>query len=248
MFYYIRKKRDTTLIHDRRQFRIHLTSLLGFRPRNLAVYEKAFIHRSATQTIPGNSGINNERLEFLGDAILDAVLSEYFFRKFPLATEGELTRLRSKLVNREQLNSLAEMLGLNSLLVSHINKTINTRHLYGDSLEALIGAIVIDRGYRSANKFILERIINKHFDLPSLMANDTDFKSRIYQWGHKVNKQIEFISDQQWNPAEKTVSFKTSLIVDNKVIGEGVGRSKKESEQLASLNGWEEIIRNGYIE
>jgi ribonuclease-3 len=248
LFYYIKTKRETTLIHDRRQFRIHLTSLLGFRPRNLAVYEKAFIHRSATQTISGHSGINNERLEFLGDAILDAVLSEYFFIKFPLATEGELTRLRSKLVNREQLNSLAETLGLNSLLVSHINKTINTRHLYGDSLEALIGAIVIDRGYRSAKKFILERIINKHFDLPSLMANDTDFKSRIYQWGQKVNKHIEFVSDQQWNPVEKTVSFKTSLIVDKTVLGEGEGRSKKESEQLASSNGWEEIIRNGYIE
>ena len=248
MLCFLRKKRVTTLIHDRRQFRIQLTALLGFRPHNLAVYEKAFIHRSATQIIAGHSCVNNERLEFLGDAILDAVLSEYFFRKFPLASEGELTRLRSKLVNREQLNRVAEELGLSSLLVSHINKTINTRHIYGDSLEALIGAIVIDRGYRSAERFILEKIIDKHFDLPVLMANETDFKSRIYQWGHKMNKQIEFISDQQWNPAERTVSFKTSLIVDKTVLGEGEGRSKKESEQLASSNGWQEIIKTGYIE
>ncbi|MCA1756092.1 MAG: ribonuclease III [Bacteroidales bacterium] len=248
MFYNFRKKPALTLIHDRRLFRRYLTALLGFRPGNLSVYEKAFIHRSATQTIPGHSGINNERLEFLGDSILDAVLSEYFFRKFPLASEGELTRLRSRLVNREQLNKLAETMGLNSMLVSHINKTINTRHVYGDSLEALIGAVFIDRGYRSVKKFILKEIIDKHFDLAMIMANETDFKSRIYQWGQKLNKEIEFVSDERWNPAEKTVSFKTSLMVGEQLLGEGEGRSKKESEQLASLNGWELIIRKGYTE
>lgn len=248
MLYNFRKKPVTTLTHDKRQFRRYLTALLGSRPRNLSVYEKAFIHRSATQLVPGQSGINNERLEFLGDSILDAVLSEYFFRRFPLASEGELTRLRSRLVNREQLNRLAETMGLNNMLVSHINKTTNTRHIYGDSLEALIGALFIDRGYRSVKKFILKEILDKHFDLAKIMANETDFKSRIYQWGQKLNKEIEFISDERWNPVEKTVSFKTYLMVEKQLLGEGEGRSKKESEQVASLNGWEEISRNGYIE
>ena len=192
--------------------------------------------------------MNNERLEFLGDSILDAVLSEYLFTKFPLASEGELTRLRSKLVNGEQLNRLAEEMGLNSLLVSHINQNGNTRHIYGDSLEALIGALFIDRGYRSVKKFILKKIIDKHINLKSVIAHETDFKSQIYRWSQKFNKEISFCSDEQWDPVEKRAAFKTMLVVNNRVLGEGEGRSKKESEQVASFKGWNEILRNGYVE
>lgn len=248
MFYFPGKKIPKTLLHDRHRFRDHLTSLLGFRPGKLPLYEQAFIHRSVSKATSVNPLSNNERLEFLGDSLLGAVLSEYLFTTFPMASEGELTRMRSRLVNGEQLNRLAEEMGLNNLLVSHINKNCNTRHIYGDSLEALIGALFIDRGYRSAKKFILKRIIDKHIDLTSIIAIETDFKSQIYRWSQKVNKDISFSSVEQWNPVEKIAAFKTILMVNNKIIGEGEGRSKKESEQEASMKGWNEIIKTGCVE
>ena len=130
---------NSTFLQNEREFASRLKKILGFRPGNLKLYEIAFIHRSATITLPDGKKVNNERLEYLGDAVLDAILSDYLFEKFPDANEGFLTKIRSRIVNRDVLNHLAISMGINKILISKINSSHLTKNLYGDAFEALIG-------------------------------------------------------------------------------------------------------------
>jgi len=207
----------------------------------------AFIHRSATHKLSDGTSINNERLEFLGDAILDAVLSEYFFERYPDATEGDLTKLRSKLVNREHLNGLATRIGINQILISHINKSKQTRHLYGDALEALIGSIFVDKGYSRTRKFVINKILGSHADLSEVINTENDHKSQVFQWTQKMNKQISFNYVEEYDFTNAKNFFKTVLRIDHEIYGEGSGSSKKEAEQKASFEAWKKIMRTGYI-
>lgn len=243
-----RKKRNGSGIINNKEFYSSLKSIVGFRPGNLYLYEKAFIHRSASQTLPAGNRINNERLEYLGDAILDAVLSEYLFVTYPEYDEGTLTKIRSRLVNRDQLNSLAKSIGLESLVVSHINKSHPSKHLYGDALEALIGAIFIDRGYEGAQKFILGKLMKGNIDLKKIVVNDTDFKSQVFQWAQKLRKQINFNYNEDYDYTGKCTLFTSTLRIDHEIFGEGTGLSKREAEQAASLKAWEKIRKIGFIE
>ena len=242
------KGKNNTHILDRREFRSALISILGFRPGKLGIYEKAFIHRSATLTLEDGTNINNERLEFLGDAILDAVLSEFFFSSYPSASEGEMTKLRSRIVNRDQLNHIATSIGINNVLVSHVNGTANTDRLYGDALEALIGSVFIDRGYARARKFIMNNIIAKHINIDHLINTESDYKSMIFMWAQKMNRQISFNFNEEYDPKNKRSLFTATLRVDHEIYGEGSGSSKKSAEKQASSQGWNKIIRSGYIE
>jgi len=131
-------KSNGTYVVDKREFASRLRKITGFRTSNIRLYEAAFIHRSASFTLPDGQRINNERLEFLGDAVLDAILSDYLFEKFPEASEGFMTKIRSRIVNRDILNQLALSMGIDKILVSHVNTSCPTRNLYGDALEALI--------------------------------------------------------------------------------------------------------------
>ena len=242
------KRGNGTIVLDKQQFRSRLKSILGFKPGNLSIYEMAFIHRSATLNMADGRTINNERLEFLGDAILDAVLSEYFFEKFPEAKEGELTRLRAKIVNREQLNILAAQIGLDTILVSHINKSSQTRHLYGDALEALIGSLFIDRGYSRTRRFIINNLLTKHIDLEKIIDTENDYKSQVFRWAQKLNRQVAFSYKDEFDNNSKKLGFTADLRIDYELFGEGKGSSKKEAEQEASLRAWKKILRMGFIE
>jgi len=244
----LRKRRNGTYILNKQEFRSRLTSVLGFRPGNLHIYEKAFIHRSATHTLSDGSTINNERLEFLGDAILDAVLSDYLFEKYPSLDEGELTKLRAKIANGEQLNKLSKEIGINQLLISHINKSSHTRHLYGDALEALIGSVFIDKGYSKTRKFIIKKVLDSHFDLNTLIQTETDSKSQVIQWEQKSNKHFDFTYSEDYDPGNKKTFFISTLRIDHEVFGEGAGPSKKVAEQMASKNALQRILRIGFIE
>ena len=177
----LNRKKSTTLIHDRDKFRSELKNLLGFRPRNLRLYEMAFIHRSATYTLPDGVRVNNERLEYLGDAIIDSILSDYLFHLYPEAAEGFLTKTRARIVNRETLNQLGLSMGLDRLIVSNLAPSDSPRNLYGNAVEALVGALFIDRGYDRTRKFLIERGLKRHFNLSALLAAETDFKSMILE-------------------------------------------------------------------
>jgi ribonuclease-3 len=206
------------------------------------IYEMAFIHRSASFYLPDGKRINNERLEYLGDAVLDTILSDYLFVKYPDADEGTMTKTRSRLVNREILNQTARKMGLHKLLVTQISNHKTTRHLYGDALEALTGAIFIDKGYKKARKFIIGRVLKEFIDLKKIIETDNDYKSLLFEWAQKTRSSIVFSYSEEYDFNRKMSVFSTTLTVNKSVMGTGFGSSKKEAEQEASRQAWNSIM------
>ena len=238
---FILGKRNGTYIPDKQEFSSRLKKTLGFRTSNLPIYEVAFIHRSASFTLPDGQRINNERLEFLGDAVLDAILSDYLFAKFPEASEGFMTKIRSRIVNREVLNQLAVSMGIDKILVSNVSATHSTRNLYGDALEALIGAIFLDKGFRKTEKLFIKKVFGKYLDLNKIISTDTDYKSLVFEWVQKHKSQLTFTYNEEYDFSLKKSVFSTTLIIDREVAGTGQGASKKEAEQESSKEAWEKI-------
>jgi ribonuclease-3 len=228
------KRSNGTYLLNRKEFSSSLKKIVGFRPGNLKLYEIAFIHRSATFTLPDGKKVNNERLEYLGDAVLDAILSDYLFSLFPDANEGFLTKIRSRIVNREVLNQLAVSMGIDKILVSHINIQHPTRNLYGDALEALIGSVFIDKGFKKTKKLFLKNVLNKYLDVNKIVNTDTDYKSLVFEWVQKNKSNLIFTYKEEYDFYQKKSVFSTTLFIDKKEYGEGHGSSKKEAEQEAS--------------
>ncbi len=231
----LNRKKNNTLIHDRGRFRSELKNLLGFRPLNLRLYEMAFIHRSATYTLPDGVRINNERLEYLGDAIIDSILSDYLFHRYPEASEGSLTKTRARIVNRETLNQLGLSMGLDRLIVSNLAPSDSPRNLYGNAVEALVGALFIDRGYDRTRKFFIERGLKEHFNLDALLAAETDYKSLILEYCQKNKQKLNFTSREKQSGRNGHPLFTVTLEISNEVISQGEGSTKKEAEQVASM-------------
>jgi ribonuclease III len=235
---------NNTLIYDKRAFRARLKCLLGFIPSNLRLYEMAFIHRSASCRLPDGTRVNNERLEYLGDAILDTILSEYLFHKYPDTSEGFLTKTRAKIVNREQLNQLALSLGFEEIVVSHLTSPNPTYNLYGDALEALVGALFIDRGYNKTRKFFISHVLEKHLNLNQVLESETDYKSLILEWGQKQKQIVAFECTEETDGNTHKSVFNVSLLVNDVICGTGRGNSKKEAEQDASMKAWTTLNSN----
>ncbi|HLN21234.1 MAG TPA: ribonuclease III [Bacteroidales bacterium] len=230
-----------TYLLDKKDFSSKLKKILGFRPGNLKLYEIAFIHRSASFNLPDGKRVNNERLEYLGDAVLDAVLSDHLFSLFPDANEGFLTKIRSRIVNREVLNQLAVSLGIDNILVSNVNVTHPTRNLYGDALEALIGAVFLDKGFKKTKKLLLKNVINRYLNINEIVSNDTDYKSLVFEWVQKNKSNLIFTYKEEYDFNLKKSVFSTTLIIDRQEYGEGHGSSKKEAEQEASRQALKRI-------
>lgn len=186
--------------------------------------------------MPNGKKINNERLEYLGDSVLDTILSEYLFEKFPDSSEGFMTKVRARIVNREVLNQLAISLGIDRLLVSNVNSSHPTKNLYGDALEALIGAIFIDKGFEKTKKLFINKVLNKFVDLDSIVSNDTDYKSLVFEWVQKHKTNLTFNYNEEYDFELKKSVFSTTLMIDREELGKGHGTSKKEAEQEASAN------------
>lgn len=232
----LNRKKNNTLIHDREKFRSELKNLLGFRPCNLRLYEMAFIHRSATYTLPDGTKINNERLEYLGDAIIDSILSDYLFHLYPEASEGSLTKTRARIVNRETLNQLGLSMGLDRLIVSNLAPSDSPRNLYGNAVEALVGALFINRGYDRTRRFFIEQGLKKHLNLKAVLAAETDYKSLILEYCQKNKQKLNFTSrEKQPGGNGHPPLFNVTLEISNEVISQGEGSTKKEAEQVASM-------------
>lgn len=222
-YYFSKEKKFYKLIHF----------LTGMYPGNLKVYQIAFTHKSASIVSDNHKFINNERLEFLGDAMLAAVIADYLFSYFPYKQEGFLTKMRARIVSREQLNEIALNLGLQYHIVAQ-TKINGTKNIYGNALEAFIGAIYMDKGYRKTKQFIVEKIIKGNINLYELIKNNSDYKSQIIEWAQKNKLSVQFI-DEEIESTETTVQFFTSTIkVDDQILGTGKGTSKKEAQQHAS--------------
>jgi len=207
-----------------------LRNLLGFYPGNISVYQLAFSHRSISRETDHGVPLSNERLEYLGDAVLGAVVADMLFKKFPYRDEGFLTEMRSRIVSRENLKNLAVKIGIDELLQKEA--AIGTyRSMYGDAFEALIGAIYIDKGYAKTQKFILDRIIRIHVDLHEIEQTEKNFKSLILNWGQREKHSIVFETVEE---EQKDRLIKVRLLVDDKEVAVGVDFVKKKAEQIAA--------------
>ncbi len=207
-----------------------LRYLLGFYPENISVYKLAFSHRSLSLEAEGGIRLSNERLEYLGDAVLGAVVADLLFKKFPLRDEGFLTEMRSRIVSRENLKNLAVKIGVDELLQKDASPG-SYRSMYGDAFEALIGAIYLDKGYAVTQKFILHRIIRIHVDLNEIESTEKNFKSMILNWGQKEKHSIVFETIEE---DQKTRQIKVRLIIDDKEAATGIDFVKKKAEQIAA--------------
>jgi len=237
----LKGKLNGTYILNKRVFGSNLRKLLGFRPGNLRLYEIAFIHRSASLTFPDGNKVNNERLEYLGDAILDAILSDFLFEKFPDANEGFMTKIRARIVNRDVLNELSLSMGIDKILVSKINSVYPTINLYGDALEALIGAAFLDKGFKKTKKFFIKNVLSKYLYLDNIINTDTDYKSLVFEWVQKTKANLVFTYNEEYYFEMKQSVFSAILFIDREEFGNGRGASKKEAEQEASRLAWERI-------
>lgn len=219
-----------------------LKNLLGFVPGNLSLYRLAFRHKSVAQSVKKGVKNSNERLEFLGDAVLGSVVAEVLFKLYPYKDEGFLTELRSKIVSRVNLNQLARKLGFEKL-VEYDNRVIaSTRQgsLLGDAFEALIGAVYLDKGYDFTKNFLINHIIKSHIDIHTLEQTETNFKSKLIEWCQRHGKDITF--EQAGNEeGESNRLFTIKVLVDGETLGQGKEFSKKNAEKLAAEKACEAL-------
>nr|WP_262921339.1 ribonuclease III [Maribellus maritimus] len=218
-----------------------LKEILGFYPGNLKLYDLAFIHKSASTVDSRGNYVNNERLEYLGDAILGAIIADFLYNRFPQEDEGFLTKTRSKLVNRTFLTKLTYDMGLNVFIDSNTTKNIDSSHIYGDALEALIGAIYLDKDYQTAKYFVTKKILSQFVNLNEIEQKDTNFKSQLIEWSQKNKKEVVFQTTEETSERTKQPRFIATVEVENVEIGKGEGTSKKEAQQNAARQTLEKL-------
>jgi ribonuclease-3 len=221
--------------HSKEDVALHneLKKLLNFSPRKINKYKKAFTHRSVQMTDKKGNPINYERLEFLGDSILGSVIAAYLYKKVPSGSEGYLTQMRSKIVSREHLNELGKDLNLIRFVKSNIDQTNVGDNIHGNIFEALIGAIFMDKGYNSCQKFIHQNVIVPHVDIAKLEGKITSYKGLIIEWCQKQKKKYSFDTyEDSGNDPVKHFSVKISI--DGEQIAKGRATSKKKAEEQAS--------------
>ena len=207
--------------------------ILGFFPRDIEIYKQALLHKSLSVKSQGRL-LNNERLEFLGDAILDAVVGDIVYKRFPGKREGFLTNTRSKIVQRETLNRVAVQIGLDKLIKYTTRQSSHNSYLCGNAFEALVGAIYLDRGYDACMEFMEKRIIANYLNIDRISQKEMNFKSRLIEWGQKNKFSIEFTVLDQSLDDNQNPTFTTRVQIEGIEGGEGKGYSKKESQQEAA--------------
>jgi ribonuclease-3 len=211
-----------------------IRNIAGFSPKNLELYKLATLHSSLAKSNHQGQKESNERLEYLGDAVLGAAVADYLFKKFPFKDEGFLTEIRSRIVNREALNILAKKIGINSI-VQFDNKNAQLQQvILGNTLEAIVGAVYLDKGYVRCKKFVIDKLIVPHYDLEEVVNSNSNYKSKLIEWAQREGKIIRFdISESKTSKNRK--EFTAQVFLDNEGKGTGFGINKKKAEQDASF-------------
>lgn len=241
-------KRIKALPHRGKEPYLSFYNILGFYPDRIELYKEAMTHRSSSIRSERGKWVNNERLEFLGDAILDAIVADILYKDFEHKKEGFLTSTRSRIVQRETLNKLAMELGIDKLIVSSTRNLAHNTNIYGDALEALIGAIYLDQGYRVAKQFVFETMIKQHLNIDKVLKSEVDFKSRLIEWGQKNKVDITFeVTESSYDPQNNPIFFSNAK-VGGKSIGSGKGYSKKESHQMAAKEAIKKLRENNELQ
>lgn len=211
-----------------------IQNIAGFTPSNLEVYRLATVHSSIAKENGTGYKESNERLEYLGDAILGAAVADFLFKKFPFRSEGFLTEIRSRIVNREALNLLARKIGVANIVQFDQKNAHLQQVILGNTLEAIVGAIYLDKGYIRTRKFVVDKLINPHYNVDDLVNSDSNFKSKIIEWAQREGKDVRFeIVNVKKGRNHK--EFTAQVLVDKEAMGTGYGNSKKKAEQDAAF-------------
>lgn len=208
--------------------------ILGFFPRDIRFYQQALLHKSTSIRSEKGRPLNNERLEFLGDAILDAIVGDIVYRHFEGRREGFLTNTRSKIVQRETLNKLAVEIGLDKLVKYSTRSSSHNSYMYGNAFEAFIGAIYLDQGYERCKQFMEEKILKNYIDLDKMSRKEVNFKSKLIEWSQKNKMEVSFELIEQFLDRDYNPMFHTEVRIEGLSAGTGTGYSKKESQQNAA--------------
>ncbi len=225
-----RKKNIQTL-------KAQLENVLGIKTSNISLYTTALSHRSVKE----NSDENNERLEYLGDAVLSSIVADYLFKKYPYKGEGFLTEMRSKMVNRQQLNALAIKIGLKKLTIyNKIDGSLKGSQIFGNTLEALVGAVYLDKGYEKTQKWVTKHMIIQHLHVDDLEQIDINLKNKLIGWASKNGKVLEFELLDEKQETNRRI-FTIAAVLDGEKIAEGKGFNKKDASQIAAQRSIEKL-------
>lgn len=230
-------------LSSEKQLYLSIKNIFGFYPGNIFLYKLAFIHKSAGSGTSAGSKLNNERLEFLGDAVLDAVIADYLFKTFPVKDEGFLTEMRSKIVSRVSLNRLAQRLGLDKLIQLEANSSNVYRSCQGDALEAILGAMYLDKGFRFTRNILLERVVKQFIDIDELVNHEVNFKSRMIEWTQKEKRQICFLVTDEIGTGYRK-QYVVEIQLDGVPVAKGQDYSIKGAEQNAAEKAWNKLSEN----
>ncbi len=220
-------------------------NILGFTPRKTDIYQIALIHRSMSQETLQGRKINNERLEYLGDAVLGAIVAEYLYKKYPFQGEGFLTEMRSKIVSRANLNKLAQKIGLSQLVQYNKEQQGVFKSIDGDAFEALVGAIYLERGFQFTRKVIIDRVMKVHLDIDALSHKEWNFKSKIIDWGQRNRKKVSFEVIHSGYPSKSNGSrreYQVQVLIDGDPQESAIEYSIKAAEQLAAEKTYKKLV------
>lgn len=220
-----------------KQLLSQLEHLLGFTPKHLPYYQLALMHRSKIEELDQN----NERLEFLGDAVLGAIVAEYLFKKYPYQTEGYLTEMRSRIVRRETMNNVALRMGLQKMVQYNQNdRGLSRSHIFGNALEALIGAVYLDQGFVRTRQFIVKQIIRPYIDIETMESTDTNYKNKLLSWAQRNNRILTFDTLEEKVEGSRKL-FTMGVALEGELVASGTGYSKKEAGQVAAQKAIETL-------
>ena len=225
-----------------KKFYFSIWMLTGLRPRNISLYRLALTHKSAMIKSDDGRLINNERLEYLGDAVLSAIIANELYLRYPKGSEGFLTKTRSRIVNRGHLNEIAYYMGLAEMLETNLQTDPRQTHVLGDALEAVIGAVFLDYGFDACSRFINIKLIGRYIDIEKLIRKDTNYKSLLIEWAQKHKKSVNFITEEHHSSDYSSPLFISYASVDGEKTGEGKGSSKKEAQQNAARKALKEVL------
>ena len=221
----------------RKEFKKQLNNVLGFTPGDVTLYKTALSHRSVRE----GADENNERLEFLGDAVLSSIIAHYLFKKYPYKGEGFLTEMRSKMVNRQKLNEIALKMGLKKItFYNKFDNALKISQIFGNTLEALIGAVFLDKGYKKTQRWVEEYIILPHLFTDDLEGIEINIKNKLYGWANKNGKALEFETlEEKFENGRRL--FTIGATVDGELVSQAKGYNKKDASQIAAQMAVEKL-------
>jgi ribonuclease-3 len=226
-----------SIFRVRTPFEKNLRNILGYIPGNLQLYKTALSHRSVKE----GSDQNNERLEFLGDAVLSSVVADYLFKRYPYKGEGFLTEMRSKMVNRATLNDIALRMGLKKItLYNKGDNSLKISQIFGNTLEALLGAIYLELGYLKTSKWVMKNLITPYFFMEELEAVDINLKNKLYGWASKNGKQLDFVTIEESIENGRRL-FTVAATIDGEIVASGKAYNKKDAGQIAAQKTIEQL-------